>query len=57
MKIIMRTDDIMRLGNKGTWEYLRSQGMDKPVYALGPCETPKTIHAFAYEGEKKTGAT
>lgn len=55
MKVIMRTDDIIRLGNKGVWEFLRSKGMDmdKPVYALGPCSTPKTIYAFAYEGTKK----
>ncbi len=55
MKVIMRTCDIARLGNEGTWEFLRSKGMDidKPVYALGPCKTAKTIYAFAYEGEKK----
>ena len=50
----MRTDDIARLGNKKVWEFLRYKGMDmsQPIYGY-PCETAKTIYAFAYEGEKK----
>lgn len=55
MKVIMRTNDIARLGNDGVWEFLRSKGMDmdKPVYALGPCSTSRTIYAFAYGGTRK----
>ena len=53
MKVIMNTIDIARLGNKRTWEFLRSKGMDmsKPITGH-PCKASNTIYGFAYEGRR-----
>lgn len=54
MKVIMRTGDIVRLGNQKTWEFLMSKGMDvdKPIRGY-PCTASNTMYAFCYEGTRK----
>ena len=53
MKIIMRTIDIVQLGNNGTWEFLRTKEMDinKPICGY-PCKASNTPYGFAYEGTR-----
>lgn len=55
MKIIMRTCDIVQLGKKRVWEYLKNKGMDmdKPIYGY-PCKAANTAYGFAYDGKTKT---
>lgn len=54
MKVIMNSIDIVRLGKKRMWEYLRSKGMDmsKPIYGR-PCKASNTAYGFMYEGTEK----
>ncbi len=54
MKVIMRSFDIVNLGNDGMWEYLRSRGMDMDKPILGyKCNASNTIYGFCYEGTAK----